>query len=164
MSLFISLFGGGSINSTTNGAASSTAQGGGGGMQMIIMLFMIVAIFLIMIIPQRRKDKAKKNMLSSVKKGDKIETIGGIRGQVVAVKEQTVIVKLEGDAKIEIVKEAIANILNRKPEDAKAQKNKKGQEDNSSLNITPVRKKDEPDSDEEKTSDTEESEKENEEN
>lgn len=138
MSLFISLFGGG-VNSTTQGATSSGAAGGGWS-SMVMLLVMVVAIFLLMILPQRKKDKQKKNMLASVKKGDKVETIGGIRGQVVAVKEQTVILKLEGEAKIEVVKEAIANILNRKPEDIKAPKDKKNKDSNYNLDITPVRK------------------------
>ena len=138
MSLFISLFGGG-VNSTTNGAAAGGA-GGSSATSLIMLLVMVVAIFLLMILPQRKKDKQKKNMLASVKRGDKVETIGGIRGQVVAVKEQTVILKLEGDAKIEVIKDAIANVLNRKPEDAKPSKDKKGKDLNDNLDIIPVRK------------------------
>ena len=50
-------------------------------------------------------------MLSALKKFDKVQTIGGIRGVILAVKEQTVVVKVDDNTKIEFVKPAIAAVL-----------------------------------------------------
>ena len=50
-------------------------------------------------------------MLAGLKKFDKVVTIGGIRGVVQTVKEQSVIVKVDDNAKIEFTKGAIAQVL-----------------------------------------------------
>ena len=64
-------------------------------------------------------------MLASMKKGDKIVTIGGIRGTVAVVKESTVIVKVDDNARIEFSKNAISQILDKKPETVASSKKEK---------------------------------------
>ena len=74
---------------TTTETASSSPVG------MIIMIVLMVAVFyFLMIRPQKKKDKAVKDMLSSLKAGDRICTIGGFYGTVDSVKEDTVVLKL----------------------------------------------------------------------
>ena len=60
-----------------------------------LLIVLMVAMFAIMIIPQRRRDKKVKDMLSSLKAGDRVRTIGGI-------KEDTVIL-LVGPDKVKLV-------------------------------------------------------------
>ena len=61
----------------------------GGGMQMLIMMALIIAVmYFFMIRPQQKKQKEMQNFRNSLKKGDKIVTIGGIYGTVAEVKEQ----------------------------------------------------------------------------
>ncbi len=48
--------------------------------------------------------------MSSIKAGDKVETASGIRGFVIAVKDNTVTLK-SLDAKIEITKSSVTQIL-----------------------------------------------------
>jgi preprotein translocase subunit YajC len=55
-------------------------------------------------------------MLSSMKKGDKVVSIGGIRGTIAIVKETTVVVKVDDNTRIEFSKNAIAQIIDRKAE------------------------------------------------
>lgn len=82
----------------------------------IILLVAMVAIFYFLLIrPQKKRDKEAKEMMASLKKGDKIVTIGGIRGTVSSVKETTVVVKVDADVKIEFNKTAIAQVLNETP-------------------------------------------------
>jgi preprotein translocase subunit YajC len=57
-------------------------------------------------------------MLSALKKGDKIVTIGGIHGVIQSVKEGTVVVKVDDSTKIEFSRSAIASVV----ESAKAEK------------------------------------------
>jgi preprotein translocase subunit YajC len=94
----------------TDGAAG--AQGGTGGMlQMIVPLALVVLIFYFLIIrPQNKKQKETQNMLSQMKKGDKIVTIGGIHGIIQSVDETTVVVKVDENAKIKFLKSAIATV------------------------------------------------------
>ncbi len=49
-------------------------------------------------------------MLKALKKGDKVITIGGIHGTISSVKENTVIVKVDDDCKIEFNRSAISSV------------------------------------------------------
>lgn len=81
----------------------------------IIMMVVMIAVFYFMLIrPQRKKDKAVKDMLSALKKGDRICTIGGIYGNIVELKEDTVTIAV-GKQKSEMV---IARWAIRSVEDA----------------------------------------------
>jgi len=92
--------------------------GGAAGGQMVTMLvtfgLIIVVFYFLVIRPQSRKQKETQNMLSSLKKGDKVATIGGIRGVIQAVKEQTVILKVDDNTKLEFNKGAVATVLERR--------------------------------------------------
>ena len=80
----------------------------------IIMFVAIIAIFYFLIIrPQKKRDKETKAMLDAMKKGDKIVTIGGIHGTVVTVKDQTVVIKVDDNTRIEFTKTAISTVLNK---------------------------------------------------
>ena len=116
------------------GAGATTADGASAGGSMVTTLItfgVIILIFYFLIIrPQRKRDKEAKAMLAAIKKGDKIVTIGGIRGTVAVVKESTVIVKVDDNTRIEFSKNAISSVLNRKEEAAaeKPAKKEKGEE------------------------------------
>jgi len=80
----------------------------------IVMFGAVFAIFYFMIIrPQNKKQKAAEKMISSVKKGDKVVTIGGVHGTVNSVKDKTVVVKVDDSTKIEFSKSAIASVESR---------------------------------------------------
>ena len=67
-------------------AAEAPAQGGGATMWiMLILIFVIMYIF--MIRPQQKQQKELREFRSSLKKGDKIVTAGGIYGTVVELKD-----------------------------------------------------------------------------
>ena len=64
----------------------------------LIMLVMMIAIFYFMLIrPENKRKKEAEQMRSSVKKGDKIVTIGGICGVVVDVKESRIVLETGAD-------------------------------------------------------------------
>ena len=71
----------------------------------------MVAMFAIMIIPQRRRDKKVKDMLSSLKAGDRVRTIGGVYGTIVNIKEDTVLLTVGPDkVKLVFARGAIAQV------------------------------------------------------
>jgi len=101
---------------SSDAAATGTATGTAGMSSTLIMLVAMVAIFYFLLIrPQRKRDKEAKEMMAALKKGDKIVTIGGIRGTVSAVKETTVVVKVDSETRIEFNKSAISQVLNAAP-------------------------------------------------
>lgn len=66
---------------------------GGGGFSIILPLLLIMVIFYFLLIrPQQRAEKRKKEMISSIKKGYRVITAGGIRGTVAKVYEKDKIV------------------------------------------------------------------------
>ena len=67
-----------------------------------LLIVLMVDMFAIMIIPQRRRDKKVKDMLSALKAGDRVRTIGGIYGTISSIKEDTVIL-LVGPDKVKLV-------------------------------------------------------------
>jgi len=82
---------------------------------MIVTFGLIIVIFYFLIIrPQRKKQKDTQSMLSTLRKGDKVATAGGIRGVVTAVKETTVTVKVDDNTKIEFNKSAVSSVIERK--------------------------------------------------
>lgn len=80
-----------------------------GGLPLLLLMF--VAMYFLLIAPNQRKQKQWQAMLSSLKQGDKVTTNGGIRGTIVSVKDDVLIVKCAPDnVKLEMVKSAIAAV------------------------------------------------------
>lgn len=107
-----------------------TATAGTGMGSTLIMMVLMIAIFYFMLIrPENKRKKEAEQMRSSVKKGDKITTIGGIAGTVVDVKESRVVLETGADqVRIELEKWAISTnetaAENAKAEAKKAQEAK----------------------------------------
>jgi preprotein translocase subunit YajC len=99
------------------------AVGGSGSMLYTLVMFgLVFLIFYFLIIrPQNKRQKETKAMLEQLKKGDKVQSIGGIRGVIKDVKEDTVVVTVDSNTTLEFVRSAIANVI--KPEE-KAQEKK----------------------------------------
>ena len=88
----------------------------GGILGMVLPIALIFVIFYVFIIrPQNKKQKETQKMIDALKKGDKVVTIGGIHGVISSVKDQTVIVKVDDDAKIEFTRSAVASVIVDKP-------------------------------------------------
>ena len=79
------------------------------------VLFFVVLYFL-MIAPNQKKQKKWQEMLSQLKSGDRVTTNGGIKGTVLTVKDDVVILRIQPDGvKLEFVKSAIAAVTTDEP-------------------------------------------------
>ena len=89
------------------------APGGGGQLATTFITFgLVFLIFYFLIIrPQNKKQKEARQMLANLKKGDRVVTIGGIRGTIQVVKDDAVILKVDDSTKIEFNKTAVAAVL-----------------------------------------------------
>ena len=76
----------------------------------LIILFVI--FYLLVILPQQRQAKKHKQMVESLKKGDKIVTTGGIIAEVVRNEPDYLIVRISKDTEVRIDKSAVARKLN----------------------------------------------------
>jgi preprotein translocase subunit YajC len=78
---------------------------------MLLPLLLIPLLYLFMIRPQQKRQKQWQSMLSSIKTGDRITTAGGIRGTILTIKDDAIIVRVAPDnLKLEIAKSAIASV------------------------------------------------------
>ena len=101
----------------TESASGETGTGAGGlfgnssSWLLIIMLVVMVGLFFVMSIPQRKREKKVKEMLASIKPGDRVRTIGGIYGTVTSVKDDVITMSV-GPDKVRLVfaRGAIATI------------------------------------------------------
>jgi len=92
-------------------AAEGAAPDGGLIQQYLILFGILFAVWYFMLIkPQRKKQSQHQDMLGRLKKGDRVVTIGGIHGLVAKVKENTVDIKIDENAKIEFSKNSIAQV------------------------------------------------------
>ena len=82
-------------------------------MQFLPLLIIMFAIMYFLIIrPQKQKEKKRLELISNVRKQDKIVTTGGMHGVVTSVKENEVIVRVDDakDVKLKIDKSAITSV------------------------------------------------------
>lgn len=95
-------------------AGSGTANGGstGGNWITIVMLVAVVVFFYFFLIrPQKKQEKEANNMRNSLEIGDEVVTIGGIIGQIVSIKGDTVTIATSKDRnKIRFLKTAIREV------------------------------------------------------
>ena len=103
----------------------------------LLPLVAIIGIFYFLIIrPQSKKQKETQKMLSALKKGDKIVTIGGIHGVIQTVRENSVIVKVDESTKLEFSRSAISSIVSpgkdekeeKKPDESESEKKEESEE------------------------------------
>jgi len=81
-------------------------------MPVAIYFGIFLAVFWVFIIlPRRKQEKKHKEMLANLKRGDKVVTIGGLRGEVARIKEDTITIKVNENTEIDFVKKAIAYLI-----------------------------------------------------
>ncbi|AEH50522.1 preprotein translocase subunit YajC [Pseudothermotoga thermarum] len=104
----------------TGTSGTSTATGTGSTFSFFVLLILLFAMFYFLIIlPQRRREKQFREMISNLKRGDVVITVGGIVGKVVDIRKDTVKIKTAMTTELEITKRAIATVLKEKEEETK---------------------------------------------
>ncbi len=90
-------------------SSGSSLLSGFGGLPIILLFF--VAMYFLMIAPNQKKQKQWQAMLDGLKSGDRVTTSGGIRGVVLQVKDDVVLLRIAPDnVKLEFAKSAIASV------------------------------------------------------
>ncbi|MDR2351734.1 MAG: preprotein translocase subunit YajC [Deltaproteobacteria bacterium] len=88
-----------------------TQQSGGFG-QLIIMVVGFIAIFyFLMLRPQKKQQKARQEMLESLKKGDRIQTSGGLLGIITAVETREITLRIAPEVRVKIARSAVVGIV-----------------------------------------------------
>jgi preprotein translocase subunit YajC len=103
-------------HAATLGAAPAPAPGGAGGIlsSPLVPMIAVMAIFMFYSFNSKRKqEKAKQDLLNGMKRGDRVQTIGGILGTIVEVRETEVVVKVDesNNTKIKFARSAVNRVI-----------------------------------------------------
>jgi len=82
--------------------------------QFIPLILVFLIFYFLVFKPQKDKQKQHKEMVTNLKKNDKIVTSGGMHGTVVMVKDKSVVIRVDENVKIEFDKESISTIVQAK--------------------------------------------------
>jgi len=94
--------------------AQAAAGGAAGGLIGFVPILLIFAImYFLMIRPQQKKMKEHKAMVEALRRGDQVLTAGGMIGKVVKVNEAEVEVELAPNVKVRVIKNTIAQVMNK---------------------------------------------------
>ncbi|MEK3731384.1 MULTISPECIES: preprotein translocase subunit YajC [Paenibacillus] len=86
------------------------AAPGGSILGMILpFVLMFVVFYFLLIRPQQKKQKARTAMLSALKKGDKVVTIGGLHGTIVEITDDIVVLKVNDVTKLTFDRNSISH-------------------------------------------------------
>ena len=94
------------------GETTGTGTSAGFDPTMLIMIVvMFVALYFLMIRPQKKREKEEAAMRDAVQIGDEITTIGGVIGEIVSIKEDTITIETsKAGTKIRFLKSAIRSV------------------------------------------------------
>jgi preprotein translocase subunit YajC len=101
---------GGCVPAEGQEAGSSTT------IYMIGFLVVIFALFyFVMIRPQRKRQKEQQEMIAAIQKGDRVITAGGIYGVVESLREDSVVLKVEGGTLLRVAKGSVMALKDQMP-------------------------------------------------
>ena len=87
-------------------------------LSLIIPLVIIFGIFWFLIIkPQKKQQQEHEEMLRNLEIGDKIVTIGGIKGKVIKIKDEIIRLRVSSDTDINVINRAISRLDKSEMED-----------------------------------------------
>lgn len=90
-------------------SADASAANGGGASMLVMMIVLIAVFYFFMIRPENKRKKEAQAMRDAIKVGDNITTIGGIIGDVVSVKDDSIVIETSADrVRVEFAKFAIS--------------------------------------------------------
>lgn len=72
------------------------------------ILFMILIFYFMLYRPQKKEQKRRNDMLSALKKGDRVITSGGIYGTITALSEKVITIKVADKVEIDISRQAVS--------------------------------------------------------
>ena len=92
-------------------AAAEAPQGQANPLLTFMPFILIFVVFWFLLIrPQQRRQREHQEMISNLKKGDRVITNGGIYGTVIGVADKTIALRIADNVKVEVAKNAIASL------------------------------------------------------
>ena len=86
-------------------------MGGGGAIIFIYIILFIGVFYFLAVRPQRRQRRTHHDMLTMLKKGDEVVTIGGMFGTIKELREDYVVLEVANRVRVKYLKRAISQIV-----------------------------------------------------
>ncbi len=91
-------------------------SGAGGSLTLLLPLLLIPVLYLMLFRPQQKRQKQWQEMLAGLKTGDRVTTAGGLRGTILNIKDDAIVIRVPPDnIKLEVAKNAIASVTTQEP-------------------------------------------------
>src|SRR5271155_3038403 len=91
--------------------AMQTGGGGMGWLSIAPLIFIFAIFYFLLILPQQRRQKKWTDMLDSLKTGDKVVTSGGLRGTIMALKDDSVHLRVPpNNLVLEVTKASVTQV------------------------------------------------------
>jgi preprotein translocase subunit YajC len=92
-------------------ALQAPSGGTGGVLMWLPLIFIFVIFYFLLIMPQQRRQKKWQEMLSNLKTGDRVITSGGVRGAIIALRDDYVTLRVPPDnLRIDIARSAVIQV------------------------------------------------------
>jgi preprotein translocase subunit YajC len=91
--------------------AQGAAPGGDGAMSIIFLVGMFVIMYFFLIRPQVKRQKEHKAMVEGLKKGDEIQTMGGLMGKIIDLGDNFMKVEVADNVVVTVRKTAVETIM-----------------------------------------------------
>jgi preprotein translocase subunit YajC len=95
------------------GAAALQAPEGGSGSALLgflPLIFIFVIFYFLLILPQQKRQKRWQAMLTELKNGDRVVTSGGLRGTIIALRDDSLHLRVPPDnLRVEVLKSAVVS-------------------------------------------------------
>jgi preprotein translocase subunit YajC len=92
------------------GTGGTGGEGAGGFAGFIPLILMFVIFYFLLIRPQQKRSKEHRQMISNLKKGDRIITSGGLHGRITGMDESTLTVEIADKVRVKVARGNVANL------------------------------------------------------
>ena len=76
------------------------------------ILLMFVAMWFILIRPAKKRQQETQSMQSSLQRGDKVITIGGLHGEIDSIEDTSITLKIADNVRVKFDRQAIGRVIN----------------------------------------------------
>jgi preprotein translocase subunit YajC len=92
-------------------AMGGGGEGAAGFGSFIPIILMFVIFYFLLIRPQQKKQKDHRNMVSSLKKGDRIITSGGLHGRITGIDDTTLTVEIADKVRVKVARSNVSGMV-----------------------------------------------------
>ena len=78
--------------------------------QLFPILLMFLVFYVLVIRPHKKEQDEKKKKIAALQKNDRVVTAGGIHGTVINIKDDTIILRVDDNVKMEFDKESVSRV------------------------------------------------------